>query len=202
MTSHLKSTIPIVRDNLASSRKYFIQFCTKFVSSFIPKFTQNIYKCKPINTVGAEQLLLDTHMLKTILIDLPSIGSKIDRKAPPTFTTVVIKGMTKAEMVLKVVMSPTDPIDSFVIQYLKLLPDSQLNEFQKILDMKGLKKHEQINLVELFKLRHVSANSGIKSGLVQDRHGSNNEQSYQQSPQHEAGRIRKLEKLIKKRLPN
>jgi hypothetical protein len=55
----------------------------KFIySSFIPKFIQHIYKCKPVSTVGAEQLLLDTHMLKTVLLDLPSIGSQVNRKAP------------------------------------------------------------------------------------------------------------------------
>ncbi|XP_044738076.1 vacuolar protein sorting-associated protein 53 homolog [Chrysoperla carnea] len=194
ITSHLKQTIPILRDNLSSSRKYFTQFCIKFASSFIPKFTQNIYKCKPINTVGAEQLLLDTHMLKTVLIDLPSIGSQVDRKAPPPYTKVVIKGMTKAEMILKVVMSPTDPIDSFVNQYLKLLPESQLSEFQKILDMKGLKKSEQIILIETYKSKHPG-------NSLSDNHTNNIDLSFQ-SPEHEAGRIRKLEKLIKKRLPN
>lgn len=51
-------------------------------SSFIPKFIQSLYKCKPLSTVGAEQLLLDTHMLKTVLLDLPSIGSQVTRKAP------------------------------------------------------------------------------------------------------------------------
>jgi hypothetical protein len=36
----------------------------KFVSSFIPKFISVLYKCKNLSTVGAEQLLLDTHSLK------------------------------------------------------------------------------------------------------------------------------------------
>jgi len=49
---------------------------------FIPKFINSLYKCKPTGTVGAEQLLLDTHSLKTVLLDLPSIGSKVNRKAP------------------------------------------------------------------------------------------------------------------------
>jgi len=61
----------------------FCLCCCKFIySSFIPKFIQHIYKCKPVSTVGAEQLLLDTHMLKTVLLDLPSIGSQVNRKAP------------------------------------------------------------------------------------------------------------------------
>ena len=53
-----KLTMPVP---LQTSRKYFTQFCIKFVSSFIPRFIANLYKCKPVGPVGAEQLLLDTH---------------------------------------------------------------------------------------------------------------------------------------------
>ena len=56
-----KQMIPIVRDNLASSRKHFTQFCVKFANNFIPKFLQHLYKCKPLSTVGAEQLLLGNY---------------------------------------------------------------------------------------------------------------------------------------------
>ena len=42
----------------ASSKKYFTQFCIKFANTFIPKFLQSMYKCRPLSTVGAEQLLL------------------------------------------------------------------------------------------------------------------------------------------------
>ncbi|CAK1549088.1 unnamed protein product [Leptosia nina] len=137
---HLKNTVPILRDNLASSRKYFTQFCIRFANSFIPKFIQNVYKCKPISTVGSEQLLLDTHMLKTALLELPSIGSEVKRQAPTTYTKVVIKLMTKAEMILKLVMAPLDNnLDGFVSQFLQLLPESTIAEFHKVLDMKGAK---------------------------------------------------------------
>lgn len=151
ITTHLKTTIPVIRDNLSQSRKYFTQFCIKFANSFIPKFIQNIYKCKPINTEGAEQLLLDTHMLKTVLLNLPSINSQINRPAPAAYTKVVTKGMTKAEMILKVVMTPIDPQRNFVEQYKKLLAECQLPEFHKILEMKSIKRQEQASLVEIFK---------------------------------------------------
>lgn len=52
------------------------------------KLVQQLYKCKPLNTVGAEQLLLDVHMLKTALLDLPSTGYQVQRKAPATYTKV------------------------------------------------------------------------------------------------------------------
>ena len=43
------------------------------------------------------QLLLDTHSLKMVLLDLPSIGSQVVRKAPASYTKIVVKGMTRAE---------------------------------------------------------------------------------------------------------
>lgn len=49
------------------------------------RFVQQLYKCKPVGVVGAEQLLLDTHMLKTALLDLPSVGSQVARKPPARY---------------------------------------------------------------------------------------------------------------------
>lgn len=151
ITNHLRNNVPIIRDNLAQSRKYFTQFCLRFANSFIPKFVQNVFKCKPISTLGAEQLLLDTHMLKEELLTLLSVGSQINRQAPLPYTKVVTKNMSKAEMIIKVVMRPLEPPSSFVDHFNKLLPDSQLSDFHKVLEMKGVKKQEQTNLLELFK---------------------------------------------------
>uniref|UniRef100_A0A670YIT1 VPS53 subunit of GARP complex n=1 Tax=Pseudonaja textilis TaxID=8673 RepID=A0A670YIT1_PSETE len=53
---HIKQNVPIIRDNLASTRKYFTQFCIKFANCFIPKFINHLFKCKPISMVGAEQM--------------------------------------------------------------------------------------------------------------------------------------------------
>jgi hypothetical protein len=41
----------------------------------------------------------------------------------------------------KVVMSPHESAPAFVDNYLKLLPDTDISEFQKILDMKVGAKH-------------------------------------------------------------
>uniref|UniRef100_A0A1B6BWF3 Vacuolar protein sorting-associated protein 53 homolog n=1 Tax=Clastoptera arizonana TaxID=38151 RepID=A0A1B6BWF3_9HEMI len=184
ISSHLKTSVPFIKDNLSASRKYFTQFCVKFANSFIPKFIQNIYKCKPVSTVGAEQLLLDTHMLKTVLLDLPSIGSRVNRTAPASFTKVVVKGMTHGEMILKVVMAPTEPAESFVDKFLKLLPESDIQEFQKILEMKGLKAAERNHLMSLFRPYHISSSYVSKTSTS--------------SPKHDSSSIRKLNNLIKK----
>ncbi|PWA20515.1 hypothetical protein CCH79_00003760 [Gambusia affinis] len=154
---HIKQNVPIIRDNLASTRKYFTQFCIKFTNSFIPKFINHLFRCKPISMVGAEQLLLDTHSLKTVLLDLPSIGSQVLRKAPASYTKIVVKGMTRAEMILK-----------------------------------GLKRSEQSSMLELFRQRLPTPPSGSDSGPSLSFSAP--------TPEQESSRIRKLEKLIKKRL--
>ncbi|KAM9320711.1 vacuolar protein sorting-associated protein 53 homolog [Gastrophryne carolinensis] len=188
---HIKQNVPIIRDNLASTRKYFTQFCIKFANSFIPKFINHLFKCKPISMVGAEQLLLDTHSLKTVLLDLPSIGSQVIRKAPASYTKIVVKGMTRAEMILKVVMAPHEPSVVFVDNYIKLLADCSTETFQKILEMKGLKRGEQSSMLELFRQRLPTPPLGAEnsSAALQTP-----------TPEQESSRIRKLEKLIKKRL--
>ncbi|XP_034403785.1 vacuolar protein sorting-associated protein 53 homolog isoform X3 [Cyclopterus lumpus] len=187
---HIKQNVPNIRENLASTRKYFTQFCIKFTNSFIPKFINHLFRCKPISMVGAEQLLLDTHSLKTVLLDLPSIGSQVLRKAPASYTKIVVKGMTRAEMILKVVMAPHEPPVVFVDNYIKLLADGNPETFQKILDMKGLKRSEQSSMLELFRQRLPTPPSGADGGPS----------LFSTTPEQESSRIRKLEKLIKKRL--
>ncbi|XP_065054602.1 vacuolar protein sorting-associated protein 53 homolog [Rhopilema esculentum] len=187
MTTHMKQAIPVIRDSLQSSRKYFTQFCIKFVNSFIPRFINYIYKCKPISTIGAEQLLLDTHSLKTVILDLTSLGSNVPRKPPASFTKIVAKGMSKAEMILKVVMSPHDPPGGFVENYIKLLNDSDTANFQKLLEMKGLKRNEQHSMLELFRSKISVGNPGAAES------GSG-------TPEQESSRIKRLEKLIKKQI--
>lgn len=207
LISHFKQTIPTIRDNLTSSRKYYTQFCHKFVNSLIPRYINTLYKCRPTNVqdgtnniMGCEQLLLDTHSIKTVLLDLPSIGSVVNRKAPASYTKVVVKGMTKAEMIIKIVMAPIAPAITFTEQFLKLLPDSTLGEFLKILDMKGVKRTEQAHLVELFK-RHAPKEN-LSMTLTLGHHQQESGASGSGSPDTEKGHIKKLEKLIKKRLPN
>uniref|UniRef100_A0A8C1T437 Vacuolar protein sorting-associated protein 53 homolog n=1 Tax=Cyprinus carpio TaxID=7962 RepID=A0A8C1T437_CYPCA len=182
---HIKQNVPIIRDNLASTRKYFTQFCIKFTKSVPQPLTNHL-------STTCSGLLLDTHSLKTVLLDLPSIGSQVVRKAPASYTKIVVKGMTRAEMILKVVMAPHEPSVVFVDNYIKLLADSNPETFQKILDMKGLKRSEQSTMLELFRQRLPIPPSGSDGGPSLTFSAP--------TPEQESSRIRKLEKLIKKRI--
>lgn len=44
LTGHLKQNLPVIRDNLASSRKFFTQFCLKF-AKYAQFLTYNTCTC-------------------------------------------------------------------------------------------------------------------------------------------------------------
>jgi hypothetical protein len=122
-------------------------------------------------------------------LELPTIESQVNRKAPASYSKTVIKGMTKAEMIIKIVMANINPHALFIEQYLKLLPDNTLAEFHKICEMKGIKRADQALLIDVYK-RMIPENSNNGSADV-----DLNEPD-------DRGRIKKLENMIKKRLPN
>lgn len=145
----LQIQIPLIRNLLKDGRKYFVLLCNKFITLFTQKYITNLFKCKLLSQNGAEQLLLDTHTLKKFLINLPCYNSDI-KTAPASYTKAAIKGMSKAEMVLKVVLVPHDVVDSFIESYFKLLPESNAVEFQRILEVKGVKRNEASQLLDAY----------------------------------------------------
>ena len=99
--------------------------------------------------------------------------------------------MTKAEMIIKVNMTSISPSSIFIEQYLKMLPENTLSEFHKVLDMKGIKRVDQVQLIEVYK----------KIAPKENLHAVNAEMEGFDSQDADKGRIKKLENLIKKRLP-
>lgn len=145
----LQTQFPIIREHLKDGRKYFVQLCNKFITLFTHKYINNLFKCKLLSQGGAEQLLLDTHTLKKFLINLPCYKSDI-KTAPASYTKAAIKSMSKAEMILKVVLVPHNIVNSFIESYFKLLPESNTVEFQRILEVKGVKRNEASQLLEAY----------------------------------------------------
>ncbi|KAI1306049.1 Vacuolar protein sorting-associated protein 53 -like protein [Halotydeus destructor] len=166
MTSRMQQSFPCIRDNLEEARKYFALLCNKFSATFVPKFISNLYKCKPLNREGAEQLLLDTHTLKKVLLELPTWESVV-KVAPSSYTKAIVKGMNKAEIILKVVLIPMEmPVDSLIESSYRLLgPEIDLMEFQKVLDMKGIKRTDSPYYLDLMKkkIKEHAAPSPTKS---------------------------------------
>ncbi|KAM0937284.1 putative vacuolar protein sorting-associated protein [Dioscorea sansibarensis] len=153
--SILTSSIPVLGNLLSPT--YFQFFLDKLAASLGPRFYLNIYKCKHISETGAQQMLLDTQAVKTILLEIPTLGKQATVAAG--YSKFVNREMSKAEALLKVILSP---IESVGDTYRALIPEGTPLEFQRILDLKGLKKADQQSLMEDFN-KH---NTGIKHHSV------------------------------------
>nr|XP_018682408.1 PREDICTED: vacuolar protein sorting-associated protein 53 A-like isoform X2 [Musa acuminata subsp. malaccensis] len=136
INSILSSSIPVLGSLLSTT--YFQFFLDKLAASLGPRFFLNIFKCKHISETGAQQMLLDTQAVKTILLEIPTLGKQAT--VATSYSKFVSREMSKAEALLKVILSP---IDSVASTYRALLPEGTPAEFQRILDLKGLKKADQ-----------------------------------------------------------
>lgn len=145
----LSSSVPAIGGLL--SHLYFQFFLDKLAASFAPRFYFNIYKCKRISETGAQQMLLDTHAVKTLLLEIPSLGGQ--NAASASYSKFVGREMGKAEALLKVILSP---VESIADTYRALLLEGTAADFQRILDLKGLKKSEQQPLLDYFNRRGAS----------------------------------------------
>ncbi|KVH91168.1 Vps53-like, N-terminal [Cynara cardunculus var. scolymus] len=137
----LSGCVPILGSLL--SPVYFQFFLDKLASSLAPRFYLNIFRCKQISETGAQQMLLDTQAVKTILLDIPSLGRQV-------------------------ILSP---IDSVADTYGALLPEGTPSEFQRILELKGLKKADQQTILDDFNKRGSGfSESPVAAPAVQVSH--------------------------------
>jgi len=159
ISSILSSSIPVLGTLLSPT--YFQYFLDKLAASLGPRFYLNIYKCKHISETGAQQMLLDTQAVKTILLDIPALGKQSTGAA--SYSKFVSREMSKAEALLKVILSP---VDSVANTYRALLPEGTPLEFQRILDLKGLKKADQQTILEDFNKHAPAPAPAIKHPVV------------------------------------
>ncbi|KAF8936214.1 Vacuolar protein sorting-associated protein 53 [Dissophora ornata] len=165
----LKTCVGAVQD-LITNKRYFRTFCDKLIESFVSRFAANLTKCKPISEIGAEQMLLDTQAVKSLLLEIPSLGLESSVPPPTSFVKFVNRGLGKIETILKTAMSPHEPLEMFIDHYFLLIGDRNLSNFQRILELKGLKRTEQQQMVDLFQKKQVGMenlqeNSGVMSLL-------------------------------------
>ncbi|XP_066307795.1 vacuolar protein sorting-associated protein 53 A-like [Miscanthus floridulus] len=159
ISSILSSSIPVLGTLLSPT--YFQYFLDKLAASLGPRFYLNIYKCKHISETGAQQMLLDTQAVKTVLLDIPALGKQSTGAA--SYSKFVSREMSKAEALLKVILSP---VDSVANTYRALLPEGTPLEFQRILDLKGLKKADQQAILEDFNKHAPAPAPTIKHPVV------------------------------------
>ncbi|SGY14176.1 BQ5605_C010g06090 [Microbotryum silenes-dioicae] len=151
----VETVVTVVRDGV-EQKKYVRSVCDKIVGLVLAKFTQTIVRCRPIAQIGAEQILLDLQSLKTCLLHLvlpPGDTSAV----PMSYSRYVSRSVTKIDTLLKVIMTPEEPAEEFVKNYLVLVPCQSFSDFQKVLDLKGVRRAEQNNLLDIFLARTSTA---------------------------------------------
>lgn len=153
----LSSSVPAIARLLSPT--YFQYFMDKLAASFAPRFHNNIFKCKRISETGAQQMLLDTHHVKTLLLEVPSLAGQTN--TPASYTKYVAREMSKAEHLLKVILSP---MESIADTYRALLPDGSGADFQRILDLKGVKRSDFQPLLDRFMNRNTEGLPTLQVG--------------------------------------
>ncbi|SDA00050.1 BZ3500_MvSof-1268-A1-R1_Chr9g10412 [Microbotryum saponariae] len=151
----VETVVTVVRDGV-EQKKFVRSVCDKIVGLVLAKFTQTIVRCRPIAQIGAEQILLDLQSLKTCLLHLvlpPGDTSAV----PMSYSRYVSRSVTKIDTLLKVIMTPEEPAEEFVKNYLVLVPCQSFSDFQKVLDLKGVRRAEQNNLLDIFLARTSTA---------------------------------------------
>ncbi|TMW56723.1 hypothetical protein Poli38472_006733 [Pythium oligandrum] len=147
----LRAFVPVLRQMLSSL--YFTNFCDKFAASCVPKLLQAVLKCRRVNDVATQQLLLDVYALKTLFLQLPIIGNETHSSSssssttmiPARYTKFVTQEMAKVENVLKLIGTPNDMLaESFKIMW----PEGTPDDFQSIMNVKGVKKSDQLAYLE------------------------------------------------------
>lgn len=118
ISSILCGEYPAIRNLL--SRVYFRNFCDRMAMTLLPRFLDCVARCKRVNEMSAQQMLLDLHSLKTLFLQLPTVQQnetdEMKYVIPPTlgsgggvtrrYTKFVNKAVDKADMMLKLLGTP------------------------------------------------------------------------------------------------
>ena len=143
LASGLESVGVVVRHHVENKR-YVRSWCDKAAHLTMMRITQSIVRLRPIRPRMAEQLQRDVQHVHTLLIEWPSGASQA------AYVRIVDKAMSRVQPVLAILAVPPTDAAAFVHAYRQHVGDQSLPNFQKILDLQGVRRPEQQALVEAF----------------------------------------------------
>ena len=135
---------------LVQKAQYKRAYCDHVVDSVTNHYMANMVAARPISETGAEQMLLDSYVLKQGLSLLATIGEDRGRPPNPAFVKRVHQSAAKLDHILKTLQVRASPSEGFVQGYLIHLRDRSEANFRKLLEIKGVPRKEQSALIELF----------------------------------------------------
>ena len=155
-------------------RNYFQFVCEKLAASFAPKIYASALKCRRFNDAGAQQLLLDCHAIKQLLLDVPSMGAaaaaaqhagqdsllpvpQAAAHLPAGYAKLVAREMSKAESLLKVIQAPQEAVADMFRQ---LLPEAGLPELRAVCELRGMKRPDAQAVLEAAAAKGLGGGAG------------------------------------------
>lgn len=143
LASGLESVGVVVRHHVENKR-YVRSWCDKAANLTMTRITQSIVRLRPIRPRMAEQLQRDVRHVHTLLVEWPSGASQA------AYVRIVEKAMSRVQPLLAVLAVSSTDASAFVQAYRQHVGDQSLHNFQKILDLLGVRRLEQHALVEEF----------------------------------------------------
>ncbi|PSN63412.1 hypothetical protein BS50DRAFT_500667 [Corynespora cassiicola Philippines] len=154
---HVKENSAEILKNL-HKQQYARAFCDNLVDLMTNTYITNLVLSRPISEVGAEQMLLDSYVLKKAFTELPTINEEAGTAPPASFVKRVNQSMSKIDPLLKTLQVRPSPPEALVQAYLIHIADKSDTNFRKILDLKGIRKGDQSQLLDLFAAFRASPN--------------------------------------------
>ena len=145
-------------------QQYARAYCDHLVDGLTNTYLVSIVAVRPISESGAEQMLLDSYVLKKGLSELPTLNAEPGTPLNAAFVKRVNQSTAKLDPILKPLQVRSSPAEGLVQAYLIHIRDRSELNFRKVLDLKGIAKKDQTHLVELFNAHKASsANEGLQA---------------------------------------
>lgn len=162
-SSYVSSLLQRVKDRSSEilphlhKQQYARAFCDNLVDALINTYINILAVCRPIAEPGAEQMLLDSYVLKNGFAILSTLTAEPGTAPPAAFIKRVNQSFAKLDPLLKTLQVRSSPPEGLVQAYLIHMHDRSEANFRKLLELKGIgRKQDQAPLVELFNAHKAS----------------------------------------------
>lgn len=160
---YVSSLLQRIRDRsreilrLLHKPQYARAYCDNLVDAIAGSYLTNLVFCRPVSETGAEQMLLDSYVLKKGMGELATLNAEPGTPPNAAFVKRVNQSTAKVDPVLKTLQVRSSPPEGLVQAYLIHVRDKSEANFRKILELKGVtKKLDQGHLVELFNVHKAT----------------------------------------------
>ena len=153
LASALETVGAVVREEI-DNKRYVRSWCDRAALLTSTRIVQNVLRLRPIRARPAAQLLADVSHVRGALLGLPRRDAAAGGDAAATaFERLVDRNMGRILPVLRILSEVPDdaPAPARVVEaYLEAAGDQSLPNFQKVLDLRGIRRPDQAPFIEEF----------------------------------------------------